>query len=72
MELTLAILNYDNVTVTILIVIINNKAKRNKTKKKMLTSNPDSRNTHHSESIEIVPEFGLAAVMRDSTYKYLL
>lgn len=29
-------------------------------------------NTHHSESIEIVPEFRLAAVMGDSTYKYLL
>lgn len=28
--------------------------------------------THHSESIEIVPELRLAAVMGDSTYKYLL
>lgn len=32
----------------------------------------DPHNTHHSESIEIVPEFRLAAVMGDSTYKYLL
>lgn len=29
-------------------------------------------NTHHSKSIEIVPEFRLAAVMGYSTYKYLL
>lgn len=29
-------------------------------------------NTHHAESIEIVPEFRLAAVMGNSTYKYLL